>query len=633
MNGAGKTSIVHALMLAFLGRRAAGLPGMFESGREHRRNYEQWVSACHNQSASTAGNDLMSIGISFVTDGGTKLGLRRSWWFSSRGALVDETLEVVPASSEVDAEPLSGGDAEELLSRLLPRYLADFLFFDGEDIRAVAPDGRTLEVEAAFDRLLGLEAFKRLLADIERLKGGKRRLLASDEQLDELEIIEQQLAESRAQLDRATKVLGQVEAEIEEVTLEITSLDDLTASVLNDGVPLTATQIRRQQQELMHRRTQAMQKIGRQIGDWLFLLPAQPLIEQLSKVVDRVLIDRALAERAKLQHEAVSDFVEQLERRANAKPTPISSSLRKVIDGLVAESANRLDDSSIADPLSELTTEELHLVERNAAQFASGRMADVQIAATELKSLNAQLSRLDYLLAQFESSTQLERWIKRRQELSSELLILQDRRSAAGSEATTLAAACELQKAALGRLQVAIATDDDARAWIDQAESVQVAIAEYVWLFRASSLGTLEENLLRSLRILFRKEHAVAAVKIDRTDYSLDVRDRSGQRLLMPSAGEHQLLALGFAQAMLATTKLALPFFIDTPLGRLDSAHRRAIAGEFLAQAANQVFVFSTDEEFVGDLEKELRNNVCQTYLVEHLEEPEGSRITPGTYF
>ncbi|MBI1293682.1 AAA family ATPase [bacterium] len=80
-------------------------------------------------------------------------------------------------------------------------------------------------------------------------------------------------------------------------------------------------------------------------------------------------------------------------------------------------------------------------------------------------------------------------------------------------------------------------------------------------------------------------------------DYQLEVIDRYGLPARPDlSAGERQVLSLSFITAMAKVAQREAPLVIDTPFGRLSSAHREAITAN-LPDLAQQLVLFVTDEE------------------------------------
>ena len=63
------------------------------------------------------------------------------------------------------------------------------------------------------------------------------------------------------------------------------------------------------------------------------------------------------------------------------------------------------------------------------------------------------------------------------------------------------------------------------------------------------------------------------------------------------SAGERQMLALSLLWAFAQTSQWRTPVIIDTPLARLDQAHRQNVVNHYMPAAGAQVIVLATDAE------------------------------------
>jgi DNA sulfur modification protein DndD len=72
---------------------------------------------------------------------------------------------------------------------------------------------------------------------------------------------------------------------------------------------------------------------------------------------------------------------------------------------------------------------------------------------------------------------------------------------------------------------------------------------------------------------------------------------------------------------------------IDTPLGRLDQAHRSNIVTKFLPVAAEQVIVLVTDSEIDATWHAALEPHLAQEALIEFSSEGQGSAFVEGRYF
>ena len=75
-----------------------------------------------------------------------------------------------------------------------------------------------------------------------------------------------------------------------------------------------------------------------------------------------------------------------------------------------------------------------------------------------------------------------------------------------------------------------------------------------------------------------------------------------------------------------------MPVVIDTPMARLDSAHRINFVSKYLPNASSQVIVLSTDEEIYGEYLGMLRPYVHTFYTLSYDDNEECTTITDG-YF
>ena len=91
------------------------------------------------------------------------------------------------------------------------------------------------------------------------------------------------------------------------------------------------------------------------------------------------------------------------------------------------------------------------------------------------------------------------------------------------------------------------------------------------------------------------------------------------------SAGEQQLYAIAMLWALRQVSGRPLPIMIDTPLGRLDSNHRRRLIERYFPHASHQVVMFSTDTEVDETFYEALQPVVSRAY---HLDFDETERMT-----
>ena len=98
---------------------------------------------------------------------------------------------------------------------------------------------------------------------------------------------------------------------------------------------------------------------------------------------------------------------------------------------------------------------------------------------------------------------------------------------------------------------------------------------------------------------LCRKHGLVKRIEIDPQTFAVTLIDQQNRSIAKEelSAGEKQIYAIAMLWGLAKTSGRPLPMIIDTPLGRLDSDHRRRLIEHYFPYASHQVVVLSTDTE------------------------------------
>ena len=148
------------------------------------------------------------------------------------------------------------------------------------------------------------------------------------------------------------------------------------------------------------------------------------------------------------------------------------------------------------------------------------------------------------------------------------------------------------------------------------------------------NLARLEHLIADAFARLLRKKTLVRTVRIDPTTFALHIHDGHGDEVAAArlSAGERQLLAVAILWSLARASGRSLPTVIDTPLGRLDGAHRKFLVQNYFPTASHQVILLSTDEEIEGRYYDALRPSIAREYQIVHQEEGRTSVVLPG-YF
>ena len=164
-------------------------------------------------------------------------------------------------------------------------------------------------------------------------------------------------------------------------------------------------------------------------------------------------------------------------------------------------------------------------------------------------------------------------------------------------------------------------------------------VRETLAAFRAATIkqhvARIEHLVLESYQHLLRKTSLVTrGSRSTPIIFRLTLFGRSGNVLPAESlsAGERQLLGIALLWGLAKASGRPLPTAIDTPLGRLDTDHRRHFVEHYVPFASHQTLLFSTNEEIVGDYLERLRPSIGRCYYLDHDDQRGCTRVTAG-YF
>lgn len=184
--------------------------------------------------------------------------------------------------------------------------------------------------------------------------------------------------------------------------------------------------------------------------------------------------------------------------------------------------------------------------------------------------------------------------------------------------------------------QRAIAKDNQATLFT-AADRVQATLTQFRDKLTERKLDTLETQITQRFKLLLHKTNLVHRITVDKETFALTLYDSAGEPTPISrlSAGEKQLLAIAFLWALASVSYRNLPIAIDTPLGRLDSSHRKNLIEQYFPMASHQVILFSTDTEIAQVEVETLRENniVAREYLLKHNAKQRLTKVKEGYFW
>ncbi|MBB5871902.1 DNA sulfur modification protein DndD [Allocatelliglobosispora scoriae] len=609
LNGAGKTTILEALLLVLYGPHTPG-------SSRRATSYERYLTQLIHYAADPAHGASIELLFRAVNDGAwQEFRLVRRW------AVVGGRLrEVVEVSRDGYADQVLTEGWADHVETLAPRGVANLFFFDGEQIEAFAePDVSQELVRTAISGLLGLDLVDRLQEDLTVLERRHRQEAAQGGDLTGIEEKQQMLEQCQ---EAEVTLLQDLEDAHRELKLAIEGADAARSRLNREGAQQyqqrdqLASRLHAAKTDAKAARDALIESIGG-YGPLLLVPDLLAAVTEQATSERRHADDQALATLLADRDQQLLDLMQT--QRAAAK----------VVDALTAFLTEDRARRTAAAPTSPFLhpdeptlllaqslqggelTETLTVLRERVAELDQARVnldhADRAAAAVPQKDLG------DAMMIEFEAANNMLARARARVEILSAT-------HAEAQASHTLAKKAYTQ--ALAVISEERLRSERVRRLVDHAARARDTLA----ILRAKAtqrhVQRIQSMVFDSLRLLLRKEHLIREVSIDPETCSMELLNNDGRpvRPRSLSAGERQLLAVALLAGLARASGRMLPVVIDTPLGRLDQDHRMRFVQSYLPNASHQVIVLSTDTEITPDVLDTLREAdvVSHTIRLEH---------------
>ncbi|RHB50489.1 hypothetical protein DW881_04860 [Exiguobacterium sp. AM39-5BH] len=175
---------------------------------------------------------------------------------------------------------------------------------------------------------------------------------------------------------------------------------------------------------------------------------------------------------------------------------------------------------------------------------------------------------------------------------------------------------------------------------VELADDVQIygkikeAIDEYSEKVLGWKIDLISREFDKMLNRLMRKQDEFGRAFVDRHKMMIRIENERGAEISVEerSAGEMQIISSAFIWGMIKAADLDLPMIIDTPLGRLDSYHRKNLVEHFYKHLSKQVVILSTDTEITPEYVELMKEYTSKQIMLDYNQKEKYTLIREG-YF
>jgi DNA sulfur modification protein DndD len=624
LNGAGKTSLLEAILLVLYGKSNKTL---FPTRGARREDYGSYICALLNNRAKTDSylrpTMWVEIGLSgvYIGDIPQNIVIRRTWILDTINRKVfEEKLEITDSNGK-NLEYVEKDHYDKFIEQeLIPYGISKFFLFDGENIQDFVRD-EDKEFADSLEQALGLDLYRILKEDLEKTRRDLFQEYNRDKESNlKIKEIEAKIEDLKIKIENAEQEIATKLEEIESNKARIEEIDRETERITSVKAE-SREDYERRKSELDEEKGRIKSEIESAISDIPFAI--------MGKLCNDVLRQLQIEDELQNFEAAGRELNPKIRQIAHElfegdKPDPpltdsqfqfYQQKLERILRDVLNKIPSHLREARILHGLSkgeiDKTKQKINSVwsRVQALSEAAEKWGKVIADIRKIETSRSTDSDPEVIELYKERGTLDEKNKTHQREIGDRLqpsiLKWKEEISAARRQMTNLEE----------KVQVA----QKVKNQIDYCNKLIEAIDEFRKRFREQRVKDLENHTLEMLTHLSRKRDFVSKIKIlPDENFSVRLYDGSGQIIdkTKISKGEKELVAISLIWALSKLANKAIPLIIDTPLARLDSEHRKNIVTCYYPIAGGQVILLSTDTEVVGDLFDAIKSRVNQTYRI-----------------
>ena len=617
VNGAGKTTPLDAIQLALYGSRA-------RCSKRAGLAYDEFLRKSIHHGVSDGEGAGISLAFRYASAGEEHVYDVRRSWNVQRGKVREEMRVLL--DGEVDR--WHSEHWHQLVEDFFPLEVSQLFFFDAEKIRSLAEDETSSQVlGSAVKSLLGLDVAERLIGDASVVEASLRKKMEATKARDDRADLEKGVEELRIEIDGMRAKRGELENVRRRAETEVRELEEEFKAA--GGCALGGSRRpQRRQAELERDVDECDARLVALAATELPLCLLDDLLEQVKRQDERERFAAEVEVVRQILMERDDDLIVIL---GEAKTPP--AILRKVKKHLADDRQSRaLSAQETATRLS-LTTG----VRSMLHHLRSHKLAELGHEARALVDRRSQLE-LEAIDVERDLSLTPEdkgigEFLERLREATKRLTTLNDEAKQLDRTIAERRADWEARRARMQAISEREAREefsqDDQQRMARIAAKTRVVMKEFLTRATERKIDRLSDLITESFRYLSRKQTMVERIHIDPSSFAITLFNEAGHALSKErlSEGEKQIFAISVLWGLARASADPLPAIIDTPMARLDAAHRRHLVERYFPHASHQVLILSTDTEVDRHYYQALQPHIARAY---HLNYDEQTRATRG---
>lgn len=612
LNGRGKTTFLEAVLLSLYGSNS------FAYNESKEKTYGQYLKSYVNRNDGTFQAYIEMVFI-LDTSKTEEYKIRREW---TAGGF--RTAETVTVYKDNEYNEFLTDNWTMFIENILPSGLSNFFFFDGEKIAEIAMDNTSKQIKEAIKALLGITVLDLLESDIGRIISRIARNNTDTSELQEIERLRVAKDEAAMDLEEIDK---QIDVAMAEKREHVATLNKLQQEYKAKGGDIIF-----QRQELFNKRNQILVRLEQEqevlltdAASELPLVMLKPLLFKVREAAEEEHDKKVIVSATKKMESVLEKYKVDVEAD------------RKIIENFIEFFRQQANKTNCRDKIGLPDT----------ALFQLQVLLDERLTKVKLDTLShqekvqkciAELAQIDsYLAVDVDEKAVAQTYKKIKKEehsiadMEAKIELLQERRKTANG--IVIQSNLEFNRKADTYLRKVEISDDASRV-VKYSRIANLILDEYKVRLQREKAKSVAETMTKCYKKLANKKNLISMVNMNPDTLDITYLDDKGMEIRKDSlsAGEKQLMVISMLWALAICSKKKLPVIIDTPLSRLDSAHREALINVYFPQASEQTIILSTDSEIDRTYYNMLKKEISDEFTLSYDESTKSTSIIRG-YF
>lgn len=623
-NGAGKTSLLNAVKLLFLGASSEVMrrirvgdaplnPKQFMLGVPGR-----WYGVFPYEGRR---DGMIARVALFWEESGAVYSAERSFTLARGGNDYTEKLQVTRNGRALNEE-----DAVARLQTLLPDEVVPFFFFDGEQIQSLA-DADVGRESAEIERLLGLSFLNDIDRQLDVYVKERRRAGLPETVRQRITAMEGEQKSEEARAESARRLRVALEEEIADLEAVKARAEDARRKLRSGLSEEERAKMEVRIENLQRQREALASQIATKLPLEAPFLTNLDLVGQAFRALDDQLKAGTAASLANRLHKdlppGVIALLATLEPEVSLDARQ-SSQLNAGLGALL---------TTIGVPADSFEHPLFASVAPSLRQHLRDRFLTWQQSGPDTVAAHADLLRQMRAL-----NTQLRQAVR---ELDDADIVSDEAKQRYGQLTTEVENAESEIRRRLQEIVVhehdenrasrnAVALTDQIRAGYEEhadvlrenqayvlSRAVRLALQSYRERRRAAIRASVEQRLREKVSVLLGPSQLIKSAALT-DNFIMTYQDEDGDDVARQSisAGMRQLVAMAMLWALKEEADRPLPVVIDTPLGRIDRENRNLLMSDYFPNAGNPLVLLPTNTEFGEHGFDQLADHICKRYEI-----------------